>query len=55
MAHKKEAHLPQDHWEKMYSTNDPSKNMKAIEGADFAPKRSDMRKTTYVKVNREDH
>lgn len=43
------------HWEKMYSTNEPSRNMYATQCSDFAPKRSDMRKTTYEKVNKEDH
>jgi len=47
--------VPIGHWEKMYSTNEPSRNMYATQGSDFAPKRSDMRKTTYEKVNKEDH
>ena len=44
-----------DHWEMHYDLCAPSRNMKITEGADFAPKRSDERKTTYLKVNREDH
>jgi len=47
--------IPDEHWEKHYSPNDPSRNMYATQGADFAPKQSDKRKTTYVKVNKEDH
>jgi hypothetical protein len=43
------------HWEIRYNTNEPSENMKATEGSDFAPKRSSERKTVYVKVNKEDH
>lgn len=46
---------PTGHWEKHYSLSRPSENMYATEGADFSPKRSDDRKTTYKKVNREDH
>ena len=51
----KGAPIPAEHWEMSYSTNEPSKNMYDTEGSDFAPKRSNERKTTYVKVNREDH
>lgn len=47
--------IPGQHWEKHYDLNAPSKNMYATEGSDFSPKRSDERKTTYLKVNREDH
>jgi hypothetical protein len=47
--------IPGEHWEKLYDLNAPSRNMYLTEGADFAPKRSDERKTTYLKVNREDH
>ncbi len=47
--------IPEGHWEKHYDLCGASKNMKLTEGADFAPKRSDERKTTYIKVNREDH
>lgn len=47
--------IPGEHWEKHYSLNDPSKNMKDTQGADFAPKCPSDRKTTYLKVNREDH
>lgn len=46
---------PKLHWEKHYSLSKPSRNMELTEGADFAPKRSDERKTTYTKVNKEDH
>lgn len=48
-------HIPNKHWEMGYSPSCPSRNMMLTEGADFAPKQSDMRKTTYVKVNKEDH
>ena len=47
--------VPKEHWERRYSTNEPSKNMKATEGSDFAPKCAKDRKTTYVKVNETDH
>lgn len=47
--------VPSKHWEMHYDLCSPSKNMKATHGADFAPKRSDERKTTYIKVNKEDH
>ena len=47
--------IPEAHWEKHYDLCDPSRNMYLTEGSDFAPKRSDERKTTYIKVNREDH
>lgn len=47
--------IPGEHWERHYSLNEPSQTMKVTEGADFAPKCSDERKTTYLKVNREDH
>jgi hypothetical protein len=33
----------------------PSENMKVVKGSDFNPKCSDERKTTYIKVNKEDH
>jgi hypothetical protein len=46
---------PSQHWERHYSLNEPSKNMKDTGGADFAPKCPSDRKTTYVKVNKEDH
>lgn len=44
-----------EHWEEHYSTNEPSKYMKAQEGSDFCPKRSSERPTTYVKINETDH
>lgn len=47
--------IPGEHWERMYSTCEPSQNMKATAGSDFVAKRPSERKTTYVKVNREDH
>lgn len=47
--------VPNTHWEMRYSTCDPSKTMVATEGADFVAKNPSDRKTTYVKVNREDH
>jgi hypothetical protein len=47
--------IPQKHWEKHYSLWEASQTMKETGGADFAPKKSDERKTTYLKVNREDH
>lgn len=42
-------------WERHYDATGASKNMHAVEGADFVPKCSSERKTTYIKVNREDH
>ena len=47
--------VPDKHWEQHYSTSKPSKNMEATEGSDFAPKCPSDRKTTYTKVNKEDH
>lgn len=47
--------IPREQWEMQYDLCAPSRNMYLTEGADFAPKRSDERKTTYLKVNREDH
>lgn len=44
-----------EHWERRYNATTPSDNMYLTQGDDFAPKRSDERKTTYIKVNREDH
>ena len=55
---KHEGHSPlggKEHWEIKYDETAPSKNMKDTEGADFNPKRSSVRKTTHLKVNREDH
>lgn len=46
---------PNQHWEKHYSLNKPSENMKATSGSDFMPKCPSDRKTTHLKVNREDH
>ena len=47
--------IPGEHWERHYDLCSPSKNMELTGGADFAPKLSDHRKTTYIKVNKEDH
>lgn len=47
--------IPGQHWERIYSLNEPSKNLYLTEGSDFNPKRSDERKTTHLKVNKEDH
>ena len=50
-----ESAIPKGHWEMSYDLCSPSNNMKLTGGADFAPKKSDERKTTYIKVNKEDH
>lgn len=47
--------VPRDHWEKQYSSWEASPNMYATEGADFIAKNPSDRKTTHLKVNREDH
>ncbi len=47
--------IPGEHWEKKYNATDASVNMKLVEGADFNPKCPDERKTTYIKVNKQDH
>ena len=47
--------IPNDHWEMHYDLGAPSKNMKDIEGSDFNPKCANERKTTHLKVNKEDH
>lgn len=47
--------ISEDHWERSYNATNASKNMHRVEGADFAPKCPGDRKTTYIKVNREDH
>lgn len=47
--------LEKEHWERKYDPTAPSENMKATKGADFNPKCSDERKTTHIKVNKEDH
>lgn len=52
---KKEKAIPNQHWERHYSISRPSQNMEETEGSDFVAKRPSERKTTYVKVNREDH
>ncbi len=43
------------HWEKHYSVNEPSQNMRDTKGSDFNPKRGKERKTTHLKVNETDH
>lgn len=53
--HESKSHLANEHWEKHYDAVDPSRNMKDVEGSDFNPKKSSDRKTTYIKVNKEDH
>lgn len=57
MSKKSSAPMPKgnQHWEMRYDTNQPSRNMEATEGSDFAPKPAKDRKTTYVKVNETDH
>lgn len=52
---KKGQAVPNQHWEKHYSPSKPSKNMEDTEGSDFNPKCPSDRKTTHVKVNKEDH
>ena len=47
--------VPNQHWERHYDVSKPSKNMEYTEGSDFNPKCPSDRKTTYVKVNKEDH
>lgn len=47
--------VPNQHWEMRYNMCKPSENMVVTAGADFAPKISDQRKTTHLKVNKEDH
>jgi hypothetical protein len=47
--------IPNQHWEMRYSTCEPSRNMELTQGSDFVAKRPSDRKTTYVKVNKEDH
>lgn len=47
--------IPNEHWERSYDATHASRNMKLTEGADFVPKRSKDRKTTYIKVNETDH
>lgn len=44
-----------EHWERKYEPTAPSENMKKTKGADFNPKCADDRKTTHIKVNKEDH
>ncbi len=44
-----------EHWEMHYSMHTPSKNMVLTKGSDFVPKCPKDRKTTHLKVNKEDH
>lgn len=53
--HAKKSAIPNDHWERHYDRCAPSENMVLTEGADFNPKNSTFRKTTYLKVNEQDH
>ncbi len=52
---KKGPAVPNKHWEKHYSPSKPSENMELTEGSDFNPKCPSDRKTTHLKVNKEDH
>lgn len=47
--------IPGEHWERMYDATDASRNMRLTEGSDFNPKCPSERKTTHIKVNKEDH
>jgi hypothetical protein len=47
--------IPNQHWEMHYDLCEPSRNMYLTEGADFVAKEPNKRKTTYQKVNEEDH
>lgn len=47
--------VPREHWEVQYDGTSPSENMILVQGAAFNPKRSNVRKTTYIKVNEADH
>ena len=47
--------IPGEHWEKHYSLTEPSRNMELTEGSDFVAKNPTNRKTTYLKVNPQDH
>ena len=49
------AAVPGHAWERHYDVTGASQNMHATEGADFVPKNPSDRKTTHIKVNREDH
>lgn len=55
MKQNKKNAVPNQHWEKHYSLNKPSENMKATSGSDFMPKCPSDRKTTHLKVNETDH
>lgn len=52
---KKTSAVPDKHWEMHYSLSKPSRNMELTEGADFVAKNPTNRKTTYLKINSEDH
>jgi len=47
--------IPGEHWEMRYNQYDPSENMELTKGSDFVAKNPTDRKTTHLKVNREDH
>lgn len=47
--------IPGQHWEMRYNMHKPSENMVLTKGSDFEPKRPQDRKTTHLKVNREDY
>lgn len=51
----KHSDTPKQHWEMNYSLCKPSRNMELTKGSDFSAKISSDRKTTYKKVNKEDH
>lgn len=47
--------IPNEHWERSYDLCAPSKNMELTKGSDFVAKNPTDRKTTHLKVNKEDH
>lgn len=47
--------IPNEHWERRYDATDASENMKLVHGSEFNPKNPSNRKTTHIKVNKEDH
>jgi hypothetical protein len=47
--------IPNEHWERSYNLCAPSRNMELTSGSDFVAKNPSDRKTTHLKVNREDH
>lgn len=52
--HKKAKTAPKEHWEVRYSLCDQH-NTKDVMGAEFNPQKANSRKTTYTKVNEQDH